>query len=81
MPNNNNWHAMHTFTEQNVNADLVFSGSSKQLVRHKKCFVCKPKDQYIYTLPIRSPVHGENGALLHVEKCNRDIIFPHVRQA
>ena len=30
----------------------------------------------IYTLPAESPVHGGNGALLHLEKCNRDIVFP-----
>ena len=29
-----------------------------------------------YTLPAESPVHGGNVALLHVEKCNRDIVFP-----
>ena len=31
---------------------------------------------HVYTLPAESPVRGENGALLHVDKCNRDIVFP-----
>ena len=31
---------------------------------------------YVYTLPAESPVRGGNGALLHVDKCNRDIVFP-----
>jgi len=32
-----------------------------------------------YTLPAESPVRGGNGALLHVEKSNRDIVFPQVK--
>ena len=32
--------------------------------------------KFIYTLPVESPVGGQNGAHSHIEKCNRDFIFP-----